>query len=412
MSNAVKFRPISQLLISTAIIAMLSLGLVFHKLTGISVLIILLISLVGLWVTRKDDYSSLCQWEKWWLASILFYFVLIALDIFIGYGSVRDLDSPSRLVLAIPVFLYIRRVGLDINMIWIASAIGAIISGLYAGYQYEILGISRAEGFTSPIYFGQIAIILTIFSFIGFALNKRPLIHILLFLAVVMGLYAAFVSGSRGGWVAIPTIIILFLSVSKKTSLSKKFGYLIVITGVLYAAYQSPKLPVKPRIDLAINEFIAYYQDDKVEGSVGIRLELWKAAWLMSKESNFMGVGEDRFRQNVTKLIQEEKVHKGLDRWRIPHNQYLNSLSEQGLAGLFSLLAMMLIPLKVGLHHVRRESDNKVIALFSVALIVSYMDFMLTLATLERALMVTTYAFLVSILMGLLTHNKQQAITK
>ena len=64
MSNAVKFRPISQLLISTAIIAMLSLGLVFHKLTGISVLIILLISLVGLWVTRKDDYSSLCQWKN------------------------------------------------------------------------------------------------------------------------------------------------------------------------------------------------------------------------------------------------------------------------------------------------------------------------------------------------------------
>jgi len=79
------------------------------------------------------------------------YFGLILLDIFMGYGDVRGLDCPSRLILAIPVFLYIRRVNLNINIIWIASAIGVITSGIYAGYQYEILEMGRETGMTSPI---------------------------------------------------------------------------------------------------------------------------------------------------------------------------------------------------------------------------------------------------------------------
>ena len=62
-----------------------------------------------------------------------------------GYGDVRGLDCPSRLILAIPVFLYIRRVNLNINIIWIASAIGVITSGIYAGYQYEILEMGRGN---------------------------------------------------------------------------------------------------------------------------------------------------------------------------------------------------------------------------------------------------------------------------
>ena len=402
------FKSISLLLISAAIIVMLSLGLVVPKVAGYSALLILLISLPGLWVTRKDNLSPLETWEKWWIGATLLYFGLILLDIFMGHGSVRDLDSPSRLILAIPVYIYIRRVGLNINIIWIASAIGAIISGIYAGYQVEILGMNRATGMTSPIYFGQASLIFTLFSLVGFSSNKKIWIKLLLFIAVIMGAYALFASGSRGAWVAFPIIVIVLITISKRIPLIKKLTSLIVIIGVLYAAYQSPQLPVKSRVDLTVKNVISYYQEDNVNTSSGARLEMWKAAWLISKESNFLGVGEAQYPEHVKRLIQEEKVNKFIGRYIVPHNQYLNSLSEQGLIGLISLLMMMLIPLKVSLHSIRKNAKNKLIALYPALLIIAYLSFMLTGVTLERESMVVLYAFLMSMCMGALVHNKQQ----
>jgi hypothetical protein len=71
-----------------------------------------------------------------------------------GYGDVSALDSPSRLILASPVFIYIRKVGLDIVSIWAGSAMGSILAGVYAYYQHTVLGLNMEEGFTSHIYFG------------------------------------------------------------------------------------------------------------------------------------------------------------------------------------------------------------------------------------------------------------------
>jgi len=409
MVSTLKFQSISSLLISIAIIVMIGLGLVIPKVAGYSALLILLISLLGLWVTRKDNLLPLEKWEKWWIGAILLYFGLIVLDVFFGYGGVRDLDSPSRLILAIPVYIYIRRVGLDINIILIASAVGAITSGIYSGYQYEILGMSRATGMTSPIYFGQTALVFALFSLVGFFLNKKIWLKSLLFIAVVMGLYTVITSGSRSAWSALLIITFVLFITKKEISFSKKFISLLVLTSILYVAYQFPQSPIKSRIGTSVNSIISYYQEGKVDTSSGARLELWKAAWIMAKENNFLGVGEAQFQSHVIKLIQEEKVKKFVGRFEIPHNQYLNSLSEQGAIGFMSLLLMMFIPLKVSLYNARSSTKNRLIATFLVILITAYLSFMLTIATLERESMVVFYAFLVSMLMGALTHNKQQA---
>jgi O-antigen ligase len=167
MNNILNFKSTSVQLISFLVVLMLSLSLVVHMAAGYSALAILLVSLLGLWVLRKEQSSAWTQWEKWWIFSILLFFGLIVLDVLMGYGDVSVLDSPSRLILAIPVFIYIRKVGLDVDSIWVGSAIGSVLAGVYAYYQHIILGSDMAGGFTSHIYFGQIALILTLFSFIG-----------------------------------------------------------------------------------------------------------------------------------------------------------------------------------------------------------------------------------------------------
>jgi len=408
MNNILNFKSISVQLISFLVVLMLSLSLVVHKAAGYSALAILLVSLLGLWVVRKEQSSAWTQWEKWWIFSILLFFGLIVLDVLMGYGDVSVLDSPSRLILAIPVFIYIRKVGLDVDSIWVGSAIGSILAGVYAYYQHTILGNDMAGGFTSHIYFGQIALILTLFSFIGLLMNKKLWVRGVLLIAVIVGFYAVLSSGSRGGWVALPAVIALFLSIKTvRSSFGKKVIYIGVLMSILYAAYQSPQLPVKSRVDATVNNVIAYYQEGKVNTSSGFRLEMWKAAWLMTEDSKFLGVGEAQYHTNLEKLIKEGKVYKGLDYFSAPHSQYFNSLSEQGAAGLLTLFLMMLIPLKVALNKMKENKEIKFIGLFIAILIISYLDFMLTMETLERQLMVLIYAFIISILVGVLSYSKK-----
>jgi len=405
MINALNFKAISIQIISFLVVTMLSLSLVIHKAAGYSALAILLISLLGLWVTRKETAPIWQGWEKWWVFSLLLFFGLIVLDVLMGHGDISVLDSPSRLILAVPVFFYVRKVGVDVNSVWVGSAIGAVLAGGYAYYQHIVLGASMAEGFTSHIYFGQVALILMLFSLVGLMMSKDLWIKGLLIVAVIIGFYAVLMSGSRGGWVAMPAVMILFLSL--KTS-KPAFGTKIIFTGIvlsiLYAAYQAPQLPVKSRVDAAVNSVIAYYQEDKVNTSSGFRLEMWKAAWLMTEDSKFLGVGEAQYHANLAKLIKENKVDKGLDHFSAPHSQYFNSLSEQGVIGLLSLLLMMLIPLKVALNKVKENKEIKFIGLFVAVLVVSYLDFMLTSESLDRQLMVVIYAFILSILAGLMSN--------
>jgi len=408
MINALNFKAISIQIISFLVVTMLSLSLVIHKAAGYSALAILLISLLGLWVTRKETAPIWQGWEKWWVFSLLLFFGLIVLDVLMGHGDISVLDSPSRLILAVPVFFYVRKVGVDVNSVWVGSAIGSVLAGGYAYYQYMVLGVNMAEGFTSHIYFGQVVLILTLFSLVGLMMSKDLWIKGLLIVAVIIGFYAVLMSGSRGGWVAIPAVMILFLSLkTSKPAFGKKIIFTGIVLSILYAAYQAPQLPVKSRVDAAVNNVIAYYQEDKVNTSSGFRLEMWKAAWLMTEDSKFLGVGEAQYHSNVVRLIEEGKVHKGLNYFSAPHSQYFNSLSEQGLIGLFSLLLMMLIPLKVVMNKKKENEKINFIGLFIAILIIAYLDFMMTMETLERQLMVLIYAFIISILMGILSHSRK-----
>ena len=412
MNNVLNFKSITIQIISFLVVTMLGLSLVVPRAAGYSALAILLISLLGLWITRKEVAPIWQSWEKWWVFSILLFFGLIVIDVLMGYGDISVLDSPSRLILAIPVFIYIRKVGLDIDSVWAGSAIGSVLAGGYAYYQHTVLGLGLAEGFTSHIYFGQIALILTLFSLIGLMMNKKLWIKGLLLVVVVVGFYAVLVSGSRGGWVAIPALAALFLSVkTSKSSIGKKITFASLLMAVLYTAYQAPQLPVKSRVDAAVNNVIAYYQEGKVNTSSGFRLEMWKAAWLMTEDSKFLGVGEAQYHTNLKKLIKEGEVHKGLDYFSAPHSQYFNSLSEQGVIGLLSLFLMMLIPLRMGISNIRENKQAKFTGLFVSVLIISYLDFMLTAETLDRQLMVVIYAFILSILIGLMSNinSKTQA---
>ena len=101
---------------------------------SVAAVLMLLVSLAGLFVTKDSIQISNQLWEKVWLASIALFFGIACLNIAIFGDSFSAIDQYSRMVLAIPVYLYIRRVGVNWKIVLIGAAIGAILSA-YFGWQ-------------------------------------------------------------------------------------------------------------------------------------------------------------------------------------------------------------------------------------------------------------------------------------
>jgi O-antigen ligase len=374
---------------------------------GFSAILMLLVSIVGLIATRGQDYPSLQAWEKYWFASLFFFVGLVYVDILRGFGDISDIDSQSRLLLAIPVYLYVRRVGVNLNIVLVGAAIGGIFSGVIAWYEYYYLSYSMAEGIAgSHIYFGEIALLLSILSVFGLSLVKSYSIKLLLAVGFIFGGYAMLISGSRGGWITLPTILFLFMSYNIwNIALWKRLLSSIMVVVILFSAYHSPELPVKQRVGVAINEVVSYYSDGEMS-SIGHRLEMWKASYLSAKYHNFLGAGESSFKSEMKRLIQEDKVHESLQNFVDPHSQYFNTLLDQGVIGLTSLLLIFLIPLKVLFNNLKNKKQSHVSAMFSSIILLSFMEFMITISTLEIQIMTLFFAFTLSIFLGLFTHNR------
>jgi O-antigen ligase len=373
---------------------------------GISAILMLLVSVAGLIVTRKQDYPSLKTWEKYWLSSLFFFVGLIYIDILRDFGDISDIDSQSRLLLAIPVYLYVRRIGVNLNIVLIGAAIAAIVTGSYAWHQHVELGLGRAHGFTNAIYYGDIVLLLFIFCAYGFLLTKNIWLKILMAVSTLFGLYAVLSSGARGGWIAMPTLIILFISYNIwNIALWKRLLSSVLIVVVLVGAYHSPDLIVKQRLDKAIERVSNYYTDKRMS-SVGYRLEMWKASYLSAIDHNFLGAGENSFRPEVKRLAKEGRVHESLHQFVDPHSQYFNALLDQGFLGVISLLLISFIPLKILLSNLKDTNQSHASAILPSAILLVFMEFMLTISALEIQIIAIFYAFSLSIFLGLFTYNR------
>jgi len=302
--------------------------------------------------------------------------------------------------------LYIRRVGVNLNIVLIAVAIAAIVTGIYAWYQYVDLNMGRARGISNPIYYGDIAMMIFLFCSIGVLSVKSTWLKLLLIVSTIFALYAVLTSGTRGGWIAFPTLILLYISYNLwNVALWKRLLISILLAAVLVGTYHSSDSIVNQRVNQTIEHLSDYYTDNKMS-SIGFRLEMWRASYLSAKDHDFLGAGENSFKPEVQRLVKEGKVHKGIQQFVDPHSQYFNSLLDQGIIGLVSLLLIFIIPLKVLLNNLKDHNQSHVSTMFSFSILLVFMEFMLTISALEIQIMTLFFAFSLSIFLGLFTYNR------
>ncbi|MBR7887573.1 O-antigen ligase family protein [Marinomonas sp. A79] len=368
------------------------------KAFNVTTLLIFLCSL-GV-VSLKPVIYSTDKADKALIWSFLVFGISLILASIADLLEARGFDKPSRFLLAIPVlFLLLRSKGPK-DWLWYGVVIGAILAFLLALYERIVLGVERASGGEHPIMFGDTAMMLGWLSFVAAAFffsEKRSVWVAIALFAGLSGMGASVLSGSRGGWVAVP-FIGLFMFWQCRDLLGKKHLFKLFLSASLLVviAVAVPQTGIQKRVGEAVSNIDQYLDGTKTGTSVGTRFDMWKASIHMFQESPIFGVGASQVQPIKRELADQGRININAVPYDHAHNEYFHALSTRGLVGLLLLLMVYLVPMKLFLRKLHNYKDNWRVRSYAIAgalIPMCYMDFALTQSMFMHNIGVMMYAF-------------------
>jgi len=379
--------------------------------------------LVGFFVaTMSGDRSPLTREEKllFFAVSILFICAtVVTLGVDLNYAGYKRINKFLPLVMVIPVYLLLRKLGLNLVAIWYGLAIGSIVTGCAALVEFGS-SASRVSGPTNPILFGDIALVMAFMTLAGYGYFKAQgrWWVIIPIAAVILGMTASFLSGARGGWIAVPALItILLWGHFPKVASWKRWLTIAGVIIVCTALYSLPFTGIAKRIDQSLSQISNYAGSELTDpvraSSVGLRFEMWQGAWQIFTENPIAGVGWGKYRSEMEKQALQGLRHPSAATFTHAHSQYLSTLASGGLIGGLGMLLLFVIPLKLFVEAYKEGSESmRQLSMAGILLLVAYLHFALTEAILERMLSTTFLAFYLTVLMVAIHRQRQELMAE
>ncbi len=399
--------------LSFSLFAMPALVLTVHHGVNIAAIPILVLSLLVLQFSSEVKIG-LSKREKVLIFSMLLLPLVMALDVIFRDLSLRYVDYYLRFVFVLPIFFALRNIKINLRPLVIGILIGSIGAGFLALYQYHFLHHHNLKEYSSlgymiKINFGNISLLLGMMSLAGLLLIqeirfKKTFIVITL-LAFILGSTGSILSGSRGGWLALPFFMTLFFMYFPGQRSIKILSVIGLIVGILLIYYSNDH--VKSRIDLAYKNTATYFSTDQLKAaktSVGTRLELWKAGWLVIAEHPLLGVGSGRFKQALKDKIETGEIKK-IKLYSHVHNEALQIFVSTGIVGF---LAYIILYAGSAYYFYSSRSDHytnraRYLSLQGIMMVGAYFIFGLTNYSFGHHVMVIFLAVMMVIFAGIMS---------
>lgn len=369
---------------------------------GVFLFMLLLACLV--WIVRPTGKKAV-KWQYEWKA----YFVAMgamSAAIFISQTyhqnyAAHPYDAASRYWLAIPVFLLLQRLHLNVfTVLQFAFPVAAITGFLLA----KDLGGRLGIGTLDLIHFGNFELILgvlSLFSIDWFGRDKLPL-RILKVLGFIAGLAASFGSGSRGGWLAIPVFIAIFFyfktsRVSLRMIVTSLLSAILVITIAYFGSASFHQ-----RVNELANDVTVFDQGNR-DTSTGIRWQLYKAAADVFSRHPIFGVGPEGFALEMKPMAEAGKITSvaaEYGRGEV-HNDILSKAAGMGVFGLIAILAIYFVPFRLFWRATKSTSVQvKQAGILGITFVSGFFVFGLTAETLNLTMASAFYSFTVAVLLA------------
>lgn len=331
-------------------------------------------------------------------------------QIYHGKFTAQPYDAASKFLLAIPVFIMFRGIRPH-TLSWLqyglpAGVIVTLVTVLQMKGVYYYPGRASTP-FLHPIYFGDLALMLGLLSLfsINWLRQDRGWLITLKVAGFLSGIYISLLSQSRGGWIAIPVLLVIWLALQNKRRQLIRLSYALplILLGLIgcYLFVDT----VHQRID-RIFEDIHAFSNGQSDTSVGQRFQLWKAALYLYSQNPLFGVGPGGFEDAMTALSQSGFITEDaarLGRGEV-HNQILASLVALGIPGFLSVLSVYFVPLFLFWKSIDSENSIKQTAgMMGICLTIGFFMFGLTVETFNIKMLAAFYSLTLAILLAVAT---------
>jgi len=379
---------------------------VYHG-CNIAAIPLLIVSLMYLIQSRSIKFNLNTK-EKILILSLVLLPIVIAFDVLLRDLRFKYLDYYLRFILVIPIYFALRQRKVSLKYFFVGILFGAIGAGLLAIYQTIFVNAHNVHGYIMKINFGNLSLLLGVMSLAGLFLlqgvrYKKPLIFICL-ISFCFGLIASILSGTRGGWVALPFFISLFLVYFSISKINKLIS-IIALAAVLMISYLSNSY-FKSRTDSAYNNASAYLYSDgskAVNSSEGARFELWKAAWHISTEHPIFGIGSGQFDDALKEKIDTGEIPQ-IQVFGHTHSEPLQILVTTGIIGFLSYIFLYAGTAYYFYSSLATSSTYKIkyLSVLGVTLVGGFFIFGLTNYSFGHQVMVLFFAVMVVSIAGMI----------
>ncbi|KXS31072.1 MAG: putative O-antigen polymerase [Candidatus Gallionella acididurans] len=172
--------------------------------------------------------------------------------------------------------------------------------------------------------------------------------------------------------------------------------------------------PIRHRLWMIYSD-LALFSGGNADTSIGIRLQLWEAAFHLIAQNPVFGVGADGFRGAMDGLSASgfiTPLAAGFGKGEV-HNEILAHTVRFGIFGLASILAVYFVPFVIFLRAARSKiHQQNVAAMMGMCVTLGFFVFGLTVETFDLKMTAAFYSLTVAVLLAIATHDKLTGASK
>jgi O-antigen ligase len=300
----------------------------------------------------------------------------------------------------------------------IVSAVGIIITFFFATTQQPGVAHRYTTSLLDLCTFGQQIVLVGAIQFLllVFRPSRSRLVLALTVVSILLAAYMAINSGGRGGWIAVPPLLLLaaLLYPGRKAKLlTLLFLGLLAVGGIL-----ATNKVFQERLTSIYSETQAWFAGDATAGGSG-RLTLMSISWELIKDNPIKGYAHKHnlwgpvYQMDPARYLRPGFTYEATEYHRYTlcdtgeHNQYLHELLISGILGIVALALLLVVPLVVFITRLRgSEGDFYAAAVVGVGFVVAFMVFGLTQGPFSYKVIASFYGFVIA---GLASYNPRAA---
>ncbi len=375
-------------------------------------LFLLTILSLYLLISRKAYKSKLDRADIYFSLAMASGLVAILLSQIYHHDLIaRYFDSDARFLLAIPVMLALRHVGTrTLAVMEYAFPLGAIAAFAAVMATNPRFTADASTSFINHIHLGDLVLLLGFLSLfsVNWIRTDHPMVKLFKILGLIAGLTVSVLSSARGGWIAIPVFVFVFINFRTNGRLANKVLLAMLLIGVLSALGYLLLEPTRQRVWMIYSD-LSQFSGGNADTSIGIRLQLWKAAFHLIVQNPVFGAGADGFRDAMDGMSASgviTPVAAGYGKGEV-HNEILAHTVRFGIFGLASILAVYFVPFAIFLRAARSKiRQQNVAAMMGMCVTLGFFVFGLTVETFDLKMSAAFYSLTVAVLLAIATHNK------